>query len=162
MERIPTGLREREVCCRNTSSRSSTGSPCLLCAIGCQSKSEPVPETVSRPVVPLRVSVFDSDEFAQRVKAGWEGTSEQNLEVMIAADQSINELAENSDVVVFPSHLLGQAATDRLITPLPEKFLSGASLSSIDFLLQLGPFFKFMRFPKQPGHLNRTINGHPT
>lgn len=116
---------------------------CLLMCLpllGCGNKPTAT-ETDSRPktasAIPLRVSVYESADFAKRIESGWQGVSEQPLQATVVEDQSLADVAASSDLIVIPSRMLGQAVKENLITPMPEKFLATAALQYDHFLPQL-------------------------
>ncbi len=116
---------------------------CLLPTLllwGCDSKPAEV-ESDSQPkaasTVPLRVAIYESEEFARRIETGWQGVSEQPLQATVVGEQELADVAANNDLIVMPARMLGTAVKAGLITSLPEKYLADESLQYQHFLPQL-------------------------
>lgn len=116
----------------------------LFCLIGCSPKSTSQGEQIADEAVqprsdgPLRILVLDDAELSSILQREWRAGSEHPVEV---TELSTNDLLDQldggkqrleTDVVIFPSALLGQLAEQKLLRPLTAEVLDAAEYQRSD------------------------------
>ena len=112
-----------------------------LCLCGCGSKSDvnsadstnSVEKTEIKVDGPLRILVLDDVKLGEILEREWRASSEHRVEVTYIETASLlSQLDEglkklDTDVVVFPSSMLGQLVEQKLLRPLPRELVNEPS-----------------------------------
>lgn len=112
----------------------------VLC--GCPSNSPESQVTDEKPALkvsgPLQILVLDDPEFATVLEREWSALSEHEVQFRNdSADNLLTKLREgeaslDTDVVIFPSPLIGELAEKRLLRSLPPELTSTSSEAAIN------------------------------
>ena len=116
---------------------------CVLLLCGCPSNSqtsqtggeESEAADAIKMAGPLRVLVLNDPEFAQILRREWLARSENEVEFRDETEANLLTLLQDekqrldTDVIIFPTRLLGRLSEGRLLRALPPK-LTSASLDS--------------------------------
>ena len=119
----------------------------LLHLTGCHKTVAPPEEAADTPAVPARVPValsalvLDDEALAVAIKNQWNSRSEGSLTVHQANSTTwLNTVDKNNfqeDIIVYPSHLMGELVQRELVRPVPDEFAHDPRFAVGDILPML-------------------------
>lgn len=119
---------------------SALGCFLLVLFVGCFGRGdnpEPIEDVATEMAAgePLLVTVVGSQETADVLKREWSGRSEAEITVrVVEPEKATNEARLNSDLVLFPTALLGELAKADALLPLDEELSNRDAFGQTDLL----------------------------
>ncbi|MEZ6087971.1 MAG: hypothetical protein R3C05_08095 [Pirellulaceae bacterium] len=112
----------------------------MLLSTGCHRSettdpTEPVGSDADK--IPIRVAVYAEEALAKQIELGWQGVSEHPATATSVTGRPLVDVARESDVIVMPAKMIGQAVKTQAIAAFPESFVVGDALGFEQFFSQL-------------------------